>query len=545
MVRNLAISMNNILQIIEDKCVDAGGDKHIDPQHLDVFKEETDYLEGRLGLSPFQSILLATIIQNDNRCSISKVGGMLGMTYLRALSYSADFYKLRDQGYIRLSPDNEIKTTPAALMAIMNDKPIEKPKTEGLSTQTIFRRLAEMMKLNSRGQETDNHILEEMDLLIGANPQSGFASACQRRLYVPEIGNYELYLFFVLSYLFICRGYSSFDGEDIESYFSDEDSCEVLKCCFDEGSLGLVKVGLLVPAEQGGLLAKGSYTFKKEIEKEFFSELKRSSDLHSVNLTDSSSKAAKQLYYNAAEQRQIVHLSNLLSPDNLDSVFQTMKGKGLRTGFTCLFYGAPGTGKTETVYQLAKATGRNILQADIASLRNCYVGETEKNVRKLFADYRLACEENELTPILLFNEADAILGKRMDGAVRAVDRMENSVQNILLQEMEDFSGILIATTNLTTNLDPAFDRRFLYKIRFNKPDLEARKLIWESQFPSLTEEETTSLAKEFSFSGGQIENVVRKYTIDSLLSSEEVSYNQIRRFCLEESGYKETKKIGF
>lgn len=126
MERNLAMSMNSILQIIEDKCVDAGGDKYIDPQNLEVFKEETDYLEGRLGLSPFQSILLAAIIQNDNRCSISKVGGMLGMSYLRALSYSADFYKLRDQGYIRLSPDNEIKTTPAALMAIMNDKPIEK-----------------------------------------------------------------------------------------------------------------------------------------------------------------------------------------------------------------------------------------------------------------------------------------------------------------------------------------------------------------------------------------------------------------------------------
>ena len=152
MVRNLAISMNNILQIIENKCMDAGGDKHIDPKNLEVFKEETDYLERRLGLSPFQSILLAAIIQNDHRCSISKVGGMLGMSYLRVLSYSADFYKLRDQGYIRISPDNEIKTTPAALMAIMNDKPIEKPKIEGLSTQTIFRRLAEMMKLNSRGQ---------------------------------------------------------------------------------------------------------------------------------------------------------------------------------------------------------------------------------------------------------------------------------------------------------------------------------------------------------------------------------------------------------
>ena len=182
MERNLAMSMNSILQIIEDKCVDAGGDKHIDPQNLEVFKEETDYLEGRLGLSPFQSILLAAIIQNDHRCSISKVGGMLGMSYLRVLSYSADFYKLRDHGYIRISPDNEIKTTPAALMSIMNDKPIEKPRIEGLSTQTIFRRLAEMMKLNSRGQETDEHILDEMDLLIKSTPQSGFASACMRRL---------------------------------------------------------------------------------------------------------------------------------------------------------------------------------------------------------------------------------------------------------------------------------------------------------------------------------------------------------------------------
>ena len=317
MERNLAMSMNSILQIIEDKCVDAGGDKHIDPQNLEVFKEETDYLEGRLGLSPFQSILLAAIIQNDNRCSISKVGGMLGMSYLRALSYSADFYKLRDQGYIRISPDNEIKTTSAALMAIMNDKPIEKPKIEGLSTQTIFRRLAEMMKLNSRGQETDEHILDEMDLLIKSNPQSGFASACMRRLFVPEIGKFELYLFFVLSYLFICRGFSSFDGEDIESYFSDEDSCEVLKCCFDDGSLGLVKTGLLAPAEQGGMLAKGSYTFKKEAEKEFFSELKRRSDLRSVDLTDCSSKPAKQLFYNATEQREISRLSSLLSPDRL------------------------------------------------------------------------------------------------------------------------------------------------------------------------------------------------------------------------------------
>ena len=151
-----------------------------------------------------------------------------------------------------------------------------------------------------------------------------------------------------------------------------------------------------------------------------------------------------------------------------------------------------------------------------------------------------------MLPILLFNEADAILGKRMEGAVKSVDRMENSVQNILLQEMETFEGIMIATTNLLGNLDPAFERRFLFKIRFDKPDLEPRRQIWKSQFPSLTDEEATFLAKEFSFSGGQIENVVRKYTIDSVLSGAEGGYEQLARFCREESVGKEYRsRIGF
>lgn len=223
-----------------------------------------------------------------------------------------------------------------------------------------------------------------------------------------------------------------------------------------------------------------------------------------------------------------------------------MTEKGLRTGFTCLFYGDPGTGKTETVYQLARRTSRKIMEADVAKLRNCYVGETEKNMRSLFEKYRIANAESDLTPILLFNEADAILGKRMDGAEKSVDRMENSVQNILLEEMEKFSGIMIATTNLLGNLDPAFERRFLFKVRFNKPELEPRSRIWKSQFPSLSDEQALSIAEEFPFSGGQIENVVRKWTIDSILSGTDGGFNDLRRYCVEESVTKQmVKRIGF
>ena len=112
--------------------------------------------------------------------------------------------------------------------------------------------------------------------------------------------------------------------------------------------------------------------------------------------------------------------------------------------------------------------------------------------------------------------------------------MENSIQNIILQEMEDLDGILIATTNLTTNLDKAFERRFLYKICFEKPSREARASIWRAMLPNLSEGEAKILANDFDFSGGQIENIVRKREIQSIIDSTEPGFNDILAFCSEE-----------
>ena len=150
-------------------------------------------------------------------------------------------------------------------------------------------------------------------------------------------------------------------------------------------------------------------------------------------------------------------------------------------------------------------------------------------------------------PILLFNEADAVFGIRQEGAGSAVDKMENSIQNIILQEMEDLDGILIATTNLTCNLDKAFERRFLYKIRFEKPSVEAKSRIWRTMIPELGEAEALQLASDFDFSGGQIENIARKKTVKSLISGETPTYTQIREYCQEETigDSPVRRKIGF
>ena len=549
MAKNLADSLNNVLQIIEGRCTDERGEININPDQLSVFEEETSYLRDRLDTSPFQSLIFAVIIQCNaiDRCTVHNVAKKLGMSYLKFLSYASDLYALRDKYLIRIRANNEIKVPIEVIDCLMKDVPIVRPRINGLSTTAMFRRIGEYMKATAELQMPSAQVLEETETIIDANPQSSYTQACRKYLKDNNINAQERLLFYIMSYLNLKRGVSVFDMSDVEDYFQDESWIAEIKDFFEIEALDLQRKGIIEPAKSDGFYERSLFSFNDDIMKEMFADTKMLvSSVKTVNLNDLNDKPTKQLFYNIDEQRQIERLGALLEEDSLNKVFAAMKDKGLRTGMICLFYGDPGTGKTETVYQMARRTGRKILEADVARLRNCYVGETEKNMRALFRDYRTACEENELLPILLFNEADAILGKRMEGAVKSVDRMENSVQNILLQEMETFEGIMIATTNLIGNLDPAFERRFLYKIRFDKPELEPRCLIWKSQFPTLSDEEVQAIASEFILSGGQIENIVRKYTIDTILSGEEIDFPHLRQYCLDETIVnKKGNTIGF
>jgi SpoVK/Ycf46/Vps4 family AAA+-type ATPase len=242
----------------------------------------------------------------------------------------------------------------------------------------------------------------------------------------------------------------------------------------------------------------------------------------------------KTMFYNKAEQQQIERLTNLLSQENLTSSQQRLEKQGLRKGFACLFYGAPGTGKTETVLQIARRTGRDIMQVDIADLRDKYVGESEKNIKEVFERYRAACKVNEVTTILFFNEADAIFSKRTARVQNSVDRMDNAMQNIILQEMENLEGILIATTNLTSNFDKAFERRFLFKVEFHIPDVSVKQQLWSCMLQGISEEEARHLAVNYNFSGGQIENIARQRAIDFVLSGKESSLKDIEEYCKAE-----------
>ena len=113
--------------------------------------------------------------------------------------------------------------------------------------------------------------------------------------------------------------------------------------------------------------------------------------------------------------------------------------------------------------------------------------------------------------------------------------MENSIQNIILQEMESLEGIMIATTNLTTNLDKAFERRYLYKIRFDKPTDDARAEIWQTMIKGLSSDDAHRLASEFDLSGGEIENIARKHSVSAILSGKEgIDLEKLIGICRQE-----------
>lgn len=235
----------------------------------------------------------------------------------------------------------------------------------------------------------------------------------------------------------------------------------------------------------------------------------------------------KSMFYPAATDRQVQQLEKLLAPEKLELFTKRMKGKHTTSGVSILLYGLPGTGKTESVFQLARLTGRDVLMADISSIRQKYVGESEKQLKALFKEYRDAQQQLTPTPILLFNEADAIFNRRLD-AERSTDIMNNSLQNILLQELEDFQGILMATTNLQKSFDSAFERRFLFKVEFGLPDAQTMGFLLLDRFPQLNVEEVMLLAAEYRLSAGQLDNVEQKAALLELLENREITLKIIK-----------------
>jgi SpoVK/Ycf46/Vps4 family AAA+-type ATPase len=197
----------------------------------------------------------------------------------------------------------------------------------------------------------------------------------------------------------------------------------------------------------------------------------------------------------------------------------------MKPGYKCLFYGPSGTGKTFTTLLLGKDTGRTVFRVDLSMVVSKYIGETEKNLSRIFD----AAER--MNVILFFDEADALFGKRTQ-VKDAHDRYANLETSYLLQRIEDFNGLVILASNLKSNIDDAFARRFQTVIHFTIPNPEQRRVIWKNTFSHETTLEKTinleEIAEKYELSGGSILNVVRYCSVMAMSrNSKIIKYNDL------------------
>lgn len=191
----------------------------------------------------------------------------------------------------------------------------------------------------------------------------------------------------------------------------------------------------------------------------------------------------------------------------------------LRPGYRCLFHGPPGTGKTLTACLLGKDTGLPVYRIDLSMVVSKYIGETEKNLAKIFD------KAARRRWILFFDEADALFGKRTETS-SAHDRYANQEVSYLLQRIETFDGIAILASNMKKNLDDAFLRRFESVIYFPMPQPEQRLRLWQEampvQIPIDPNLRFQDIAKRYEISGGAIQNVVRYAVLRAIEGNEEM-----------------------
>ena len=545
-----------LLQAIE-RVVELAEDSKMSKEFMKKAKTEIQLLAKSYGITERQAVLFCVCMEKGpRRVDYDDLACYLDLNKIGVLSYASDIDALVRRRLLRyrdVKDEDDFDIPTVVIRCLKHNEVYQLPKRTGLDCSELFELLDMWFEDLNDNAISPKELREELETLFKDNPQIGF---------VRHLKEYYLRDDDQLLVTFFCHCLINKDDDDIrfsqmEDLFDSKNEFSKAKGVLRSGEHKLMEKKLIEHRCEDGIADNTRYKLTESAKRTLLAEMKIDASAEKIaDIIDSTTLGKKQLFFPKDIQRQVEELGRFLQPENFQKIQERMREKGFRNGFACLFYGGPGTGKTESVYQLARQTGRSIMVVDVPSIKSKWVGESEKNIKALFDRYREQVKKsnendnenhNRNTPILLFNEADAIIGKRKNGAENAVDKMENSLQNIILQEMETLDGIMIATTNLQQNMDKAFERRFLYKIKFEKPTVEARIHIWHEMIPDLSDVDVQTLASKYDFSGGQIENIARHYAIDTILhdKSDDALSMLIAHCDNERIDEKTVRKVGF
>ena len=516
--------------------------------------DETTLVGMSFGIDQTSAVLLAAIIEkagSENCAGETSLAKYLGCSYIEFLKHHQRLRDMSKKGIILIAQavGETYRATPEVLSALEDGTPFQPKKSKDLTPAEFFARFKEIFNRFNNECPNKHVLLDNLDYLIRNNTHLAFCrEALASDLYSLCIDG-EKCMFFYLCYRYLTEGVA----EDYLSnlmYLVEKDIDTVFyRKAFAREETSLQTGDLLTFASMDGVADPSVAALTDHVKEDFLceAEIPEQDVPQYKDLVSVESIEPRDLFFNEAEGKQIARLESLLEEDSFRKVQQRLVESGMRKGFNVLLYGPPGTGKTACAYELARKTGRDIFYVDVTRLKSKWVGDSEKSVKCVFGIYRRLCRHGKKAPILLFNEADAIFSRRFEQVSHSVDQLNNTIQNIILQEMENIEGVLIATTNLVNNLDPAFERRFIYKVEMKVPQKDSRSKIWKAMIGDLTEAEADTLAAEFDFSGGNIENIARKSTVEYVLSGQKPTLASLEDLCRSEALNKNgnRNKIGF
>ena len=519
-------------------------------------QDDIDAIASFLGITTAQTVLFAVIadLSLQRTLTLEGLAKHFDCSVLRLVTYMKETESLEKRGFVkrlirrrgRRPSYNDIGfMVPAFVIdALLQADPAKLEAATRFDLPAFLKQISDLVDEREESTISTAQVLEEVGFLIAANKHLPFVSYVDSGLKT-ILGKCALFAFSFVR----LKGQVSVDFESFANSLFDDlsqqlDFCQELA----SGRHELVKTGFLklISSEfDGEKSASLSPKTARELYHSYPNLLKPENDRS--GLIDYKSLKNKNLLFCSGLQEQLDLLEDIMQPSKFRSYCRQLKRNGLTSGITAVFSGEPGTGKTEEVYQLARRTKRSIMMVDLSQMRSKWFGESEKRVKQVFDDYEAIRKASLVEPVLFINEADGLLTRRIDlsASNEASDRVTNTMQNVLLQALENFEGILIATTNLTGNLDRAYERRFSFRLDFPRPDKHIRASIWKEKLPALTHDEARMLGERFEISGGEIDNQLRQVLLRKVLRKDKTVFRELIESCTKSHSFSRTKKVGY
>ena len=510
-------------------------DSQLSDEFLKTVYPHTKFVSDFLGITQMQSVFLSTLItinlQNES-VEFAEIARYFDLNCISIAKYIPDLKVLIDHQLIRSMADEnrrrrrqtqlstQVYYVNRSFYDALQHGRIFEPAANRVDDVFDFLKMAGQLISNREEDQNEAELLTEIKLLLEQNLHLQFV----QDIGVFALDDRSLLLFLLICSIFIADPNENVDLPRVVSFLFPEvrDNMRIRKM-FLNNDHELQKNDLL-EMEKGSfrsdtqvILTEKTWGMIVGENKDMFSRTKMSVNKQ-FQVIRSEDIIEKKLFYSAEEQKEIDFMIDTLKPENYASLVERLADEGLPQGLCILFYGEAGTSKTQLSYTIAKQTGRDVFNFQLSEAKSMYYGESQKLIKKAFDYYREMVEKSSRVPVFLMNEADGILTKRKSEGEgnQSIMQTENAIQTIILNELENLNGILIATTNLQDNFDNSFYRRFLIKKKFERPGADIRKKIWSDKLPWLTENDLSALAR-YETTGAIIENCQRKLVIQQAL----------------------------